>query len=70
MMLNGAKTAASLLITLPVTQLQFGDVGFSQNNRHDESGYHALGKLKCYMNSTFVSPQTDRMKSNDPIWGT
>ncbi|XP_067052391.1 neurexin-4-like isoform X2 [Acropora muricata] len=35
--------------TLPVTQLRFGDVGFSKPN---EKGYHTLGKLKCYMNST------------------
>ncbi|XP_044173163.1 neurexin-4-like isoform X1 [Acropora millepora] len=41
--------------TLPVTQLRFGDVGFSKSNR-DENGYHTLGKFKCYMDSTLVSP--------------
>ena len=41
--------------TLPVTQLRFGDVGFSKpNDDHDEKGYHTLGKLKCYMDSTNV----------------
>ena len=38
--------------TLPVTQLRFGDIGFSKNDHYDEKGYHTLGKLKCYMNST------------------
>ena len=37
--------------TLPVTQLRFGDVGFSKSSR-DEKGYHTLGKLKCYTEST------------------
>ena len=44
--------------TLPVTQLRFGDVGFSKSNR-DENGYHTLGKFKCYMDSTLVSPLMD-----------
>ena len=29
---------------LPVTQLRFGDTGYSSSNR----GYHTLGKLKCH----------------------
>ena len=37
--------------TLPVTQLRFGDVGFSRKNHRDENGHHTLGKLKCYMKS-------------------
>ena len=48
--------------TLPVTQLRFGDVGFFRTN--DEKGYHTLGKLKCYMDSTNVNPH------NDPNWET
>ena len=32
--------------TLPVTELKFGDVGFT--GRIDEKGYHTLGKFKCY----------------------
>ena len=31
---------------LPVKQLRFGDIGVANN--FDESGYHTLGKFKCY----------------------
>ena len=34
--------------TLPVTQLRFGDIGLRKNGTLDESGYHTLGKFKCY----------------------
>ena len=33
--------------SLPVKELRFGDVGFTQNNV-DELGYHTLGKFKCH----------------------
>ena len=32
--------------TLPVKELRFGDV--DSFDRHDEKGYHTLGKFKCY----------------------
>ncbi|XP_028416579.1 neurexin-4-like [Dendronephthya gigantea] len=32
--------------TLPVTELRFGDTGKYGDN--DESGYHTLGKLRCW----------------------
>ena len=33
--------------TLPVTELRFGDTGTINSGKH-ESGYHTLGKLRCW----------------------
>ena len=33
---------------LPVKQLRFGDTDLDRSTNFDESGYHTLGKFKCY----------------------
>ena len=34
--------------TLPVAELRFGDTGTKLKNGESESGYHTLGKLRCW----------------------
>ncbi|KAK2554427.1 Neurexin-4 [Acropora cervicornis] len=35
-------------IHLPVKQLRFGDTGVARNATSNETGYHTLGKFRCY----------------------